>query len=146
MYVNTVLERKRPRIQATFWGNVMLCLHWVAAKIERNLCFRVRFARCMSSLKARSHGAIFFVNATAIKMSCVDVNETVHMVWLRCICVWCRTWMGSIPILCDCDVWFQYVSIQIAVTLCELTALNCKKKLSLNAIAKEINRTVWMGP
>ena len=29
--------------------------------------------------------------------------------------------MGFIPILCDCDVRFQYVSIQITVTLCEQT-------------------------
>ena len=31
--------------------------------------------------------------------------------------------MGIIPILCDCDMQFQYVSIQITVTLCEQTAL-----------------------
>ena len=39
-------------------------------------------------------------------MGCVDVNDTVHMVWLWCICVCDVTHgMGSIPILCDCDVW-----------------------------------------
>ena len=85
-----------------------------------------------------------FVNATAIKIGCVGVNETVHMVWLWCICLCDVTHgMGSIPILCDCDARFQYVSAQIAVTPCEQTALNCRKKLSKNAVGKEINRTVW---
>ena len=61
-------------------------------------------------IKARSHGAIF-VNVTAIKeKGFVDVNETVHMVQLRCICV-CDVMhgMGSIPILCNCHVQFQYI-------------------------------------
>ena len=55
---------------------------------------------------------------------------------------------------CDCDiavahVWVPYpfvaianVSIQITVAPCEQTALNCKKRLSKNAVAKEINLTV----
>ena len=44
------------------------------------------------------------------------------------LCVRCHTWMGSIPILCDCDVWFQYVSIQITVTPCEqFHKIACKK-------------------
>ena len=56
------------------------------------------------------HG-VFFVNVTAIKkLGCVNVNDTVHMVqfWLSQshLCVQCHTWMGSIPILCDCGVWF----------------------------------------
>ena len=45
------------------------------------------------------------------------------------------------------QLWFailiQYVTIQITVAPCEQTTLNCKKKLSKNAVAKEINRTVW---
>ena len=58
-------------------------------------------------VKARSHGS-FFVNATTIKMGCVDVNDIVHMVQLQLLqshfCVQCCTWIDSIPILCNCDV------------------------------------------
>ena len=53
--------------------------------------------------------------ATAIskiqKLDCVVVNDTVHTVrFALCVmhtCVWCRTWMSSIPILCDCNVRLQ---------------------------------------
>ena len=38
--------------------------------------------------------------------------------------------MGSIPILCDYNMQFQCVSIQITVSPCEQTALNHKKILS----------------
>ena len=64
-------------------------------------------------------------------MGCVDVNETVHMVQLQCICV-CNVaheWV-PIPIPCNCDVRFQYVSVKITFAPCEQTALNHKKKLS----------------
>ena len=61
--------------------------------------------------KARSHGAFFFFATAMQKMDCVVVNDTVHtmrfdvraMHW----CVRYRTRLGSIPILCDCDVRFQ---------------------------------------
>ena len=74
--------------------------------IIRHECFVT-----VSGLKARSHGAIFLFATAMQKMDCVDVNEGVHMVrfhvrgmhWY----VWCHTWLGSTPILCDCDVWFQ---------------------------------------
>ena len=68
------------------------------------------------NLKARSHGAIFSecdFDFLLHAMDCVDVYEGVHMVrfHVRAMhwCVWCRTWMGSIPILCDCDVQFQWM-------------------------------------
>ena len=41
----------------------------------------------MFCLKARSHGTIFCECDCDKKMGCVDVNETVHMVQLQCICV-----------------------------------------------------------
>ena len=63
------------------------------------------------TLKARSHGAIFLFATAIQKMDCVDVNEGVHMVQFHVCamdwCVWCHTRLGSTPILCDCDVWFQ---------------------------------------
>ena len=46
--------------------------------------------------------------------------------------------IGFIPILCDCDVRFQYVSIQIAVALCEqFHKIACKKR---SRIQKEYHR------
>ena len=132
MYVNTALERKRPRIQATFWGNLMLCLHWVAAKIERNLCFRVRFAQCMSSFKARSHGAIFFCECDCNKKWVVwmsmrlftwcDCNAFVcamshmngfhsHSVWLQCVIPIC--------IYTDCShtMWTNSLKLQEKIVI-----------------------------
>ena len=52
-------------------------------------------------------------------MGCVDISEIVHMVWLQLsplhLCLWHRIWMGSIPILYDCDVRFiQMIWIAVA--------------------------------
>ena len=62
-------------------------------------------------LKTRSHGAIFLFATAMQKMDCVDVNEGVHIVQfhVRAMywCVRCHTWLGSTPILCNCDVRFQ---------------------------------------
>ena len=38
------------------------------------------FVGALTSLKARSHGAIYLFATVMQKMDCVDVNETVHMV------------------------------------------------------------------
>ena len=50
------------------------------------------------------------------------------------LCVQCRTSMGSIPVLCDCDVRIQYVSIQIAVHCVnkqpEIVRKHCQKTSS----------------
>ena len=66
-------------------------------------------------------------------MGYVDVYETVHMVQLQyhsrtCVCSVAHG-MGFIPILCNCNVRFQYVSIQIVVTPCEqFHKIACKKR------------------
>ena len=68
-------------------------------------------------IKARSHGAILS-ECDCVLIGCVDVYETIHMVRLRYRSNTCVSdvthGMGFIPILCDCDVQFQYVSIQIS--------------------------------
>ena len=77
-------------------------------------------------------------------MGCVDVYETVHMVWLwyhsyTCVCDVTHE-MGFIPILCDCDVQFQYVSIQIAVALCEqFHKIACKKRSRIQKESYRVN-------
>ena len=80
--------------------------------MSKNFCIADRIASmdCMGH-KARSHGAIFLFQTAMQKMDCVDVNESVHMVWFHVCamhwCVLCLTQLGSSPILCNCDVWFQ---------------------------------------
>ena len=86
-------------------------------------------------LKASSHGAILSECDCVFLIGCVGVYETVHVVQL-----WCRSQtcvsnvthgMGFIPILCDGDVQFQYVSIQITVTPCEqFHKIACKQTQS----------------
>ena len=54
---------------------------------------------------------IFLFMTVMWKMDCVGVNETIHMVRFHVCamhwCVRCCTQLGSTPILCNCDVWFN---------------------------------------
>ena len=104
-----------------------------------------------TNVKARSHGTIF-VNATVIwKMGCLDVYETVHMVHLQycirtCVCVCDVTHgMGFIPILCNCDVWFQYIHIANCIYTHGTMWTFSQNHMWKNAVTFRKNCTVWMS-
>ena len=81
------------------------------------------------------------------KLDCVVDHDTVHMVQFALhvihTCVWCHTWMGSIPILCDYDVQFQceYIAnrIQTHHTMWKIS----RKCMYKTAVTHRANRTVW---
>ena len=64
-----------------------------------------------------------FVNVTAIENGLCGYQwdssyGVVVIIAVVFVCVCCHTWMGSIPILCDCDVQF-ILKIWITVKPCE---------------------------
>ena len=101
------------------------------------------------------HMVRFFLNATAI-FSEYDCNGLCVCQWycsddvtVMYFCVWCRTWTGSTPILCDYNVWRAIVMCDSKLHTCVSTNHNCtmwtiSQKMHLkNTAAFTKDRTVW---
>ena len=84
--------------------------------------------------RARSQGAILYDSFYVLNGLCGclwDCSYGATVLSQSHLCVRCTNGMGFIPILCDCDVRFQYASLQITVALCEqFHKIACKKMQS----------------